>query len=295
MSRPCRMVGPRPAKRIELTFTPAGPVRQNPLLPRIAFGEWTPLLPPPDLLLGWDELNQRVRYSNRTRDPRETEWFPLLASPNQLVGWEKLYGSVSYSNQTLETQAGAISYQITAKNVRVSARAKKVSGSQIALYFDSDGGWCGTYFNGGRSFDIGRGYDHGTTFVELARGDSPQSCDDFFDFEFSAIGDPLTLFVNGKPLLQARDASNMVRTVRVGGGGNGLFRDVEIFIPSEGPLVADNRKLAGQLDNPPALEALCTRLPAKTRATSRCRRNAEPAGPLCAKMVGRSGRPGQGH
>ncbi len=74
---------------IELTLTPAGPVRQNPLLPRIAFGEWTPLLPPPDLLLGWDELNQRVRYSNRTRDPRETEWFPLLASPNQLVGWEK--------------------------------------------------------------------------------------------------------------------------------------------------------------------------------------------------------------
>ena len=45
------------------------PVRQNPLLPPIVFGQWMPLLPSANRVLVWDRLNNRVRYSNRDLEP----------------------------------------------------------------------------------------------------------------------------------------------------------------------------------------------------------------------------------
>jgi len=234
---------------------------QNPLLPRIVFGEWVPLLPPPNQVLGWDRSTERARYSNRTLETRDNGWLPLLVAPNQLVGWEKPYGSVGYSNHTLETRnGGGIRYPITAKDARIRARAKGVS-DWLALYLrHSDDGHYIAHFNspGGRSFDIAKRYDRGTKFVVLAHGDAPRSYDDFFDFEFSAVGDTLMLSVDGQPLLLAHDSSHTTGTVGV--GGNGLYRDVALFIPIKESLVADNRQLFGPFADPPAMDGLFTRL-----------------------------------
>ena len=41
----------------------------------------------------------------------------------------------------------------------------------------------------------------GPAWIDLAGADAPESCDDFFDFEFAIVGDKLTLFVNGRLLL----------------------------------------------------------------------------------------------
>ena len=170
------------------------------------------------------------------------KWFPLLTSPDQLVGWNGLNDHIRYGNGTLETRDGGyIDYPVIAKDVSIRAKAKKVSGQNINLRLrQSDKGYYGAWFNGGRWFGIGKRVDG--RWVDLKSGQSPLSCDDFFDFGFSAMGDTLTLFVNGQPLLQTRDSSHAAGTVQVGGVGSGLFTDVAMFIPTKALLVADNRK-----------------------------------------------------
>ena len=104
----------------------------------------------------------------------------------------------------------------------------------------SENGFYCAWFDGGRRFGIGKSV--AKRCVPLIMGDSPQPYDDYFDFEFSAVGDTLTLSVNGQPLLITHDSSHIAGSVSVGGVGSGLFRDVEILIPNKESLVADNRK-----------------------------------------------------
>ena len=182
--------------------------QQGPSLPNLVFGEWLPLFTSSDRLVGWDESNDHIRYYNGT----------------------------------LETRARSIGYPVIAKDVSIRAKAKKLLGQNISLALrKSDSGGYSAWFNGGRQFGIGKSVA-GKKYVDLIMGDSPQSCDDFFDFGFSAAGDTLTLSVNGQPLLTTHDSCHMAGSVSVGGVGGGLFRDVEILIPSKESLEADHRK-----------------------------------------------------
>ncbi|MGO8750100.1 MAG: SUMF1/EgtB/PvdO family nonheme iron enzyme [Thermoguttaceae bacterium] len=172
------------------------------------------------------------------------EWFPLFTSPDQLVGWERFYGPIRYSHRILEMRDGGDSmvYPVIAKDVSVRAKAKKVSGQNISIALRrSDNGCYSAWFNGGRRFGIGK-FVSGKKYVDLIVRDSPQPCNDFVDFEFSAVGDTLTLSVNGQPLLVTHDSTHTAGTVLIGAFlGSGLFKDVAIFIPTKESLVADNR------------------------------------------------------
>ena len=172
------------------------------------------------------------------------KWFSLLTSPDHLVGWDALNDHVRYSNGTLEMRAGNLGYPVIVKDGSIRAKARKLSEpgrSSIALKLrGSDRGCYLACFNGGRSFGVGRFIDG--KWVNLKDGDAPQACDDFFDFRFSAIGDTLTLYVDNQPIVEVRDSSYAMGTVGVGGSGSGLFADVELFIPTKESLVADNRK-----------------------------------------------------
>jgi hypothetical protein len=170
------------------------------------------------------------------------KWFPLLTSPDELVGWEEVENGVRYRNRTLETQKVRIVYPVVTRDVSIRAKAKKVAGQNIGLNLrKSDKGYYGAWFNGGSRFGIGKSADG--KWSDLKSGNSPQACDGFFEFGFSAIGDTLTLFVNGQPVVQTRDTSHTEGIVQVGGVGSGVFTDIELFIPSKESLVADNRKL----------------------------------------------------
>ena len=119
------------------------------------------------------------------------EWFPLFTSPDQLVGWERLEPDIRYSNLIVELRSHGINivYPVIAKDVSIRAKAKRISGQNIFITLrKSDTGFYSTYFAGGRRFGIGKMVS-GNKYVDLIVGDSPQSCDDFFDFEFSAVGD----------------------------------------------------------------------------------------------------------
>src|SRR5262249_24286007 len=74
--------------------------------------------------------------------------------------------------------------------------------------------------------------------VELANsGGKPipgLDVNDFFDFFFSAIGDKLTIRVNGHPVIEARDTEYKEGAVRVGTWqSKGHFKDVEVKISDD--------------------------------------------------------------
>jgi serine/threonine protein kinase len=173
-------------------------------------------------------------------------WMPLFTSPDQLSGWDPLNEHVHYSNWIMETKYRGINFPVIAKDASIRARAKKVAGENIVLVLRaSNKGDYAAYFGGGRRFGIGKGLvdDHKHfTWVDLAAGFAPQSCDEFFDFEFSAMGEALTLSVNGKILVQTRDSSHTAGSVGVGGKAIGLFTDVALLIPNKASLLADNRR-----------------------------------------------------
>ena len=165
----------------------------------------------------------------------------MLTSPDKLIGWDAINDHIRYSNGTLETHTGEdIGYPVIAKNASIRAKARKTSGlnMNLSLRKSDKGSYYAAWFNGGRQFGIGKHVDG--KWVDLKNGDSPKAYDDFFVFGVSAVGDTLTLSVNGQPLLETRDSSYTEGTASV--GGCGLFTDVAMFIPTEASLVADNRK-----------------------------------------------------
>ena len=170
------------------------------------------------------------------------KWFPLLTSPDELVGWEGVDSSVRYGNRALETPTnGRITYPVSTKDVSIRTKAKKAAGKNIVLYLRcTDKGNYFAWFNGGRSFGISKRADG--KLQDLKAGNSPQACNDFFEFGFSAFGDTLTLSVNGQAVVQTRDTSHTAGTIVIGGSGSGVFTDIEMFIPAKESLVADDRK-----------------------------------------------------
>ena len=250
--------------------TPEGAARQNPLLPRIVFGEWVPLFPPPDQLLGWDDLNKRVRYSNRTLETRDKEWFPLLASPNQLVGWDKIVRPCPlFQTNPGNASGNGLSTRSPPETSGSRARAKKVSGSKIALYLRLGKRTTTAHFNGGRSFDIGRVTIMAPRLLSSheAIRRSPATISSISSSPPLAIRSRFSSTANRccRPTIRAIRQG----TFRVGGKETAYSGTLQIFIPTEESLVADNRQVVGVAD-PPAWRAFALGLLGERAGERRC-------------------------
>ena len=211
-------------------------------------------------MLVWDRLKKDTRFSNPAIEPANKDLIPVLKSPDQLVGWD-LRGA-RYANGVLDIpDKQSALYPVVASDIAIRARIKRRSGDHIAIYLrNSSKGRYGATFNG-RSFVLGK--QVGGKWTNMVGVNLPRSYDDFVDVEFAAMGNTLTLVVNGVPQLLARDSTFTEGDSFLGGVGSGLFKDVAILIPSEESLVADNRKLAGPYADPSAIDELYTRFLAK--------------------------------
>ncbi len=237
------------------------PVRENPLLPKIVFGEWMPLLPPRGQMLGWDRSKECARYADVGTEKRDKDWIPLLTSPDQLVGWT-FWGSgpFVYSDGTIELGPGSNGgfYQVSVNDASLRAHVKKSTGQCLYLKIrHSKEGDYWAWFNGGNAFGVhkmvdGRRVQMGTAFA-------PQSYRDFFDFRFTAVGDSLTVFANDQLLMHLHDTAHSAGYVGIGALGAGSFRDISVFIPNRSSLVADNRLLSGPFADVAAVDEICTR------------------------------------
>ncbi|MBN2580034.1 MAG: DUF1080 domain-containing protein [Pirellulales bacterium] len=162
------------------------------------------------------------------------------------------YGRCKSSNGVLETWNARVIFPIDAKNMRIRVKVKKNAGDGgygenvgLTLRESAYGGY-GTWFNGGNNFGILKNNYHKTKtqarFVDLAGTFVTKSYKDFFEYEFRAIDDMLTVLVDGEIILQVRDDSFSSGYAYIGSHRcTSEFAKVEIFIPDEESLIADNR------------------------------------------------------
>jgi hypothetical protein len=119
-------------------------------------------------------------------------------------------------------------------DVIIRARVKKLSGQNLAMYLRRDAEHApkrgySAWFNGGNWFGI-HSVRQKKSVMECH---TPTNFDDYFEFAFSAVGEMLTIYVDGKRIGQVRDPD-----YRLGLGFLGinafhsrsLFQDVEIMI-----------------------------------------------------------------
>jgi hypothetical protein len=143
-------------------------------------------------------------------------------------------------------------YPIDARNLRIRVKVKKNAGDggygeNVTLTLrESAYGSYSTWFNGGNDFGILKTVHPALTykceFIDIGRTFATKPYKDFFVYEFRAIGDMLTVLVDGEVILQVRDDTFSSGYAYIGSHRcTAEFAKVEIFIPDAKSLIADNR------------------------------------------------------
>jgi hypothetical protein len=66
---------------------------------------------------------------------------------------------------------------------------------------------------------------------DLGQWHAPTNFDDYFEFAFSAVGEMLTVYANGKRVGEVRDPDYRLGSISIGAyRGQSLFQDVQIMI-----------------------------------------------------------------
>ena len=120
-----------------------------------------------------------------------------------------------------------------AGDVIIRARVKKVTGQNLGIGLRRDENYprkrgYSAWFNGGDWFGI---FKFGEGPNDLLQLHTPTNFADYFEFAFSAVGDILTIYVDGKRVGEIRDrdyrrGSLSIHALR----GRSLFQNVEIMI-----------------------------------------------------------------
>lgn len=107
-----------------------------------------------------------------------------------------------------------------------------MSGQNYCLYVRGDENnnpACLAWFNGGNSFGIGKVVDH--RYADLATHRAGQSYKDFFEMDFRAEEEKLTLYAEGNKICDARDNSVSAGAMTVMAlKGITLFQSIEARI-----------------------------------------------------------------
>jgi serine/threonine protein kinase len=121
----------------------------------------------------------------------------------------------------------------SARDVIIRARVKKVTGQNLGLDLRCDEGpprmrGYSAWFNGGNWFGI---YKGGEGPHDLVQWHAHTKYDDYFEFAFSAVGETLTIYADGKRIGEIRDPQHRQGFLRIGAHrGRAIFEDIEIMI-----------------------------------------------------------------
>ncbi|HQZ64608.1 MAG TPA: DUF1080 domain-containing protein, partial [Planctomycetaceae bacterium] len=160
-------------------------------------------------------------------------WLPLVDSSTPLPDPERM----KFNNGVLELETSIILPKLQVRDVIVRAEVKKISGQNLGItirhslgkeWTQAYAAWFnGTQSDGGDLFGIAKAMQ---TSVSLAAGNAGYSFepDQFVDMAVSAIGDQISLFVEGKKVFSVTDADYGTGAIALGAfrGGKALFRNV---------------------------------------------------------------------
>jgi len=169
-------------------------------------------------------------------------WFPLLTSPNELVGLNRIDpgADYSYSNGLLEVRKDGLWCGAVIKDGGIRAKVKLGNGPVYLALRRSDRGCYAASFPCNQSFTLFAIIDDVAQTVTSASVESPKTYDGWFDLEFSAVGDKLTVLANGERILEAHDSTYAQGLAGLGTwNGDNQFRKIELLIPNKESLVGD--------------------------------------------------------
>ena len=164
-------------------------------------------------------------------------WSSRMDSTDPFANWIKQVDYYAWSGGVLEVRyrqgdeplRDKLCYPVILSDAGIRANVKKGSGQNIFfLLRHSERGNYSAWYNGGDSFGINQRLgDNGSP---LATIHTHRQYPDFFLFEFMAVGDKLTLSVNGETILERNDSAHREGWIALGArSGGGLFRNIEIF------------------------------------------------------------------
>ncbi|MFN4260599.1 MAG: protein kinase domain-containing protein [Gemmataceae bacterium] len=187
--------------------------------------------PPPD--------REQPQPAARDYDPLATgRWLPVLTAPGPMV--ERRNASVA--DGRIEVQDGhAYDKSIWAADVIVRAKVQKRSGQHVMLTLrDVKGVYYSAFYHydGAEFLGVGmRGFRFRYGVKQYFQATAGVKEEEFFELAFAAVGDTLTVYVNGRRIGTIRDTvishagGVAVHTTK----GTGVFQDVEVMILDKPP------------------------------------------------------------
>jgi len=145
---------------------------------------------------------------------------------------------------------GAFVHSLQARDVAVRAWVRmigKTDNLHITLRSGEEfGPRYGACFLGGNRFTVGM--STGTKWRDLGRDATKTPPDGFFEMVFTAVGDTLTLHVDGKEVIRLQNGTHREGAVAFGVGGHGTtaqFRRVDVKVLDREPGAAPTQQEAG--------------------------------------------------
>lgn len=165
------------------------------------------------------------------------DWEDVLEQPGEFTDWEGAIPNCVLQDSALVIKGGdhtKIYYSQTAANMAIKTRVDKDSGENIALHVRRQAG-LGDYaawFGGNGRFGIGKGGPN-IGWVDLMQCMTLDPHTDPFEFGFVAVGDVLTVYVDGEAIMSVRD--NTFSSGLLGLGvhrAHGSFSEVKVQLQS---------------------------------------------------------------
>lgn len=167
-------------------------------------------------------------------------WLPILTKLDENIDYRR--SAVSLKDGVIElTHGQAIDRSIQAKDMIIRAKVKKLGGQNVSLAVrDSADGCYGAWYNGNDWFGFHRKKDGIWEDLNKEAGRGGVNETEFFEFALAVVGDRVTVYANGKRILDVRDGavagpgSPGVRANKgklpILGAAGGLFKDVEVQV-----------------------------------------------------------------
>jgi hypothetical protein len=155
-------------------------------------------------------------------------WTPVMNTANDV----KAYPDIKFANGIIEfTDRHIVRIPgCRGRDQAIRAKLKKLPGQNmgVGLRFEPDSNFRRhtVYFNGGRIFGMGVSKDRG--FVNFGEVLTPQEYPEFFELMFACEGETLAAFVDGRQIMESRDAHPVVGDACFGALGQALFKQIEV-------------------------------------------------------------------
>src|SRR5262249_727624 len=131
------------------------------------------------------------------------------------------------------TEGAAVDKSVKGRNMILRAKVKKLPGQdvRIALRHDDSTHCYEAWYNGNGSFGVAKCFFREQKVEDVAVQNVPGNLDGrFFEFALAAVEDKLTVYVEGKRVLELRDASIADSGWTGIGANRGQFMDVEVQV-----------------------------------------------------------------